>query len=85
VAFIQCVGSREPDHPYCSRLCCTHSVESAIKVKEGNPEAHVYILYRDIRTYGVREDLYRKARGWACSSCATIWTTAPGGGQAAIR
>jgi heterodisulfide reductase subunit A-like polyferredoxin len=62
VAFIQCVGSREPDHPYCSRLCCTHSVESAIKVKEDNPDTNVYILYRDIRTYGVREDLYRKAR-----------------------
>jgi heterodisulfide reductase subunit A-like polyferredoxin len=62
VAFIQCVGSREPERPYCSRLCCTHSVESAIKVKEKNPEAQVYILYRDIRTYGVREDLYKKAR-----------------------
>ncbi|MBU2518603.1 MAG: FAD-dependent oxidoreductase [Proteobacteria bacterium] len=62
VAFIQCVGSREPERPYCSRLCCTHSVESAIKVKEANPEANVYILYRDIRTYGVREDLYKKAR-----------------------
>ncbi len=62
VAFIQCVGSREPERPYCSRLCCTHSVESAIKVKEANPEADVYILYRDVRTYGVREDLYKKAR-----------------------
>jgi heterodisulfide reductase subunit A-like polyferredoxin len=62
VAFIQCVGSREPDRPYCSRLCCTHSVESAVKIKEKNPEAQVYILYRDIRTYGVREDLYKKAR-----------------------
>jgi heterodisulfide reductase subunit A-like polyferredoxin len=62
VAFIQCVGSREPTRPYCSRLCCTHSVESAIKIKESNPEAQVYILYRDVRTYGVREDLYKKAR-----------------------
>ena len=62
VGFIQCVGSREPERPYCSRLCCTHSVESAIKVKEANPEAQVYIIYRDIRTYGVREDLYKKAR-----------------------
>ncbi len=62
VAFIQCVGSREPRRPYCSRVCCTHSVESAIKIKEQNPEAQVFILYRDIRTYGVREDLYRKAR-----------------------
>ena len=62
VAFIQCVGSREPERPYCSRLCCTHSVESAVRVKEVNPQADVYILYRDIRTYGVREDLYKKAR-----------------------
>ncbi len=62
VAFIQCVGSREPERPYCSRLCCTHSVESALKIKEANPEAQVYILYRDIRTYGVREDLYKRAR-----------------------
>jgi heterodisulfide reductase subunit A2 len=62
VAFVQCVGSRQPDRPYCSRLCCTHSVESAIKIKEVNPETQVFILYRDIRTYGVREDLYKKAR-----------------------
>ncbi len=62
VAFIQCVGSREPQRPPFSRLCCTHSMESAIRIKEANPEAQVYVLYRDIRTYGVREDLYRKAR-----------------------
>lgn len=62
IAFIQCVGSREPDHPYCSRVCCTHSVKSAIKLKELNPDMNVYILYRDIRTYGQREALYKKAR-----------------------
>ena len=60
--FIQCVGSREPDRPYCSKICCTHSVESAIKIKEINPDAKVYILYRDIRTYGFREILYKEAR-----------------------
>ena len=60
--FIQCVGSREPDRPWCSKLCCTHSVESALKIKELNPEAKVYILYRDIRTYGFREKLYKEAR-----------------------
>jgi heterodisulfide reductase subunit A len=60
--FIQCVGSREPDRPYCSRVCCTHSVESAVRLKEINPEMNVYILYRDIRTFGERELLYRKAR-----------------------
>jgi heterodisulfide reductase subunit A len=61
-AFIQCVGSREPDRPYCSRVCCTHSVESALKLKELNPEMDVYILYRDLRTYGLRENLYKAAR-----------------------
>jgi len=60
--FIQCVGSREPARPYCSRVCCTHSMESALQLKELNPDIDVYILYRDIRTYGERETLYRKAR-----------------------
>jgi heterodisulfide reductase subunit A-like polyferredoxin len=62
VTFIQCVGSREPERPYCSKICCTHSVESAIKLKELNPEMDVYVLYRDIRTYGFREELYKEAR-----------------------
>jgi heterodisulfide reductase subunit A-like polyferredoxin len=60
--FIQCVGSREPERPYCSRVCCTHTIESALHLKELNPEMNVYVLYRDIRTYGERESLYRKAR-----------------------
>jgi len=60
--FIQCVGSREPERPYCSRLCCTHSVEAAIELKEMNPNLDVFILYRDLRTYGDRELLYKKAR-----------------------
>jgi heterodisulfide reductase subunit A-like polyferredoxin len=60
--FIQCVGSREPGRPYCSRVCCTHSVESALHLKELNPEMNVYVLFRDIRTYGEREYLYREAR-----------------------
>lgn len=60
--FIQCVGSREPERPYCSKVCCTHSMESALQLKEINPEMDIYILNRDIRTYGEREFLYRKAR-----------------------
>ena len=60
--FIQCVGSREPERPYCSKVCCTHSVKSALKFKEGNPDMDVYVLYRDIRTYGQREELYKEAR-----------------------
>ncbi|RJP77343.1 MAG: CoB--CoM heterodisulfide reductase iron-sulfur subunit A family protein [Desulfobacteraceae bacterium] len=62
VAFIQCVGSREPDHPYCSKICCTASIRSAIFLKEKKPSMRIFILYRDIRTYGLREALYLKAR-----------------------
>ncbi|MBN1104054.1 MAG: FAD-dependent oxidoreductase [Deltaproteobacteria bacterium] len=60
--FIQCVGSRIPERPYCSKICCTHSLESALALKAMNPDMSVFILYRDIRTYGFREDLYREAR-----------------------
>jgi len=61
-AFIQCVGSREPDRPYCSRVCCTHTVESALELKRRNPDMSVYVLYRDMRTYGEREELFTRAR-----------------------
>jgi heterodisulfide reductase subunit A len=60
--FIQCVGSRCPERPYCSKTCCTHSMESAIDLKKANPDMPVFIIYRDIRTYGEREDLYLEAR-----------------------
>ncbi|MBU0971113.1 MAG: FAD-dependent oxidoreductase [Proteobacteria bacterium] len=60
--FIQCVGSREPERPYCSRICCTHSIASALSLKEKNPDMNIYILYRDIRTYGEKEIMYQKAR-----------------------
>ncbi|SHG08839.1 4Fe-4S dicluster domain-containing protein, partial [Desulfacinum infernum DSM 9756] len=60
--FIQCVGSREPDRPYCSRVCCTHTIHSALEIKERNPDCDVYVLYRDIRSYGEREVLYKEAR-----------------------
>ncbi len=62
VVFIQCVGSREPDHPYCSRLCCAGALKNAIRMKERNPRARVFILYRDVRTYGFREEHYTRAR-----------------------
>jgi heterodisulfide reductase subunit A len=61
-AFIQCVGSREPERPYCSRICCAFSIQRAIDLKEAKPTMDVYVLYRDIRTYGRIEHLYRKAR-----------------------
>ena len=60
--FIQCVGSREPQRPYCSRLCCTHSVESAIELKRRQKDLDVFVLYRDLRTYGEKELLYKEAR-----------------------
>ena len=60
--FIQCVGSREPQRPYCSRVCCTHSVDNALELKQLNPDMDVFVLYRDLRTYGEREVLYKKAR-----------------------
>jgi len=60
--FIQCVGSRIPERPYCSKVCCTHSVRNALKLKELNPQMNVYVVYRDMRTYGLRESLFREAR-----------------------
>ena len=62
VVFIQCVGSRDDKRPYCSRVCCTTSVSQAIAIKEKQPDTDVFILYRDIRTFGEREVLYKKAR-----------------------
>ncbi|MFC2067452.1 FAD-dependent oxidoreductase [Chloroflexota bacterium] len=61
LVMIQCVGSRDSDRPYCSRICCTKAVKNALKLKEINPEMEIYILYRDMRTYGLREDYYREA------------------------
>ncbi len=60
--FLQCVGSRIPERPYCSRVCCTHSVVSALRLKEVKPDMDIFILYRDMRTYGLREEIYREAR-----------------------
>ncbi|MBM3332813.1 FAD-dependent oxidoreductase, partial [candidate division WOR-3 bacterium] len=62
VVMVQCVGSREKEHPWCSRICCTEAVKNALKLKQANHKANVYILYRDMRTYGFREKLYRDAR-----------------------
>ena len=62
VVMIQCVGSREPERPYCSRVCCSKAVASALKIKEQDPHANVFILYREMRTYGFREDYYRETR-----------------------
>jgi len=60
--FIQCVGSRNKERPYCSKVCCTHTVETALSLKERNPDNNIYVLYRDIRTFGFNENLYQQAR-----------------------
>ena len=59
--MIQCVGCRQEDRNYCARICCSHSVKNALKLKEINPAMDVYVLFRDMRTYGFREDYYREA------------------------
>jgi len=62
VVMIQCVGSREEGHMYCSRVCCNTAVKNALKIKELSPQTQVYVLYRDIRTYGTNERFFRQAR-----------------------
>jgi len=62
IVFIQCVGSRDDDRPYCSKICCTASSTRALEIKAKKPEANVFILHRDIRTYGERESIYQEAR-----------------------
>lgn len=62
VVMIQCVGSRDRERPYCSRVCCAQAVKNALKIKERSPEATVVVLYRDIRTYGYHETEYQRAR-----------------------
>ncbi len=62
IVFIQCVGSRDSKRPYCSKVCCTHTIKNALALKELNPEVNIFVLYRDIRTYGQREDIYLEAR-----------------------
>jgi heterodisulfide reductase subunit A-like polyferredoxin len=62
VVMVQCVGSREPERPYCSRVCCSQAVKNALKLKEMKPGLAVYVLYREVRTYGFRERYYQAAR-----------------------
>jgi len=62
IVMIQCVGSRDEERPYCSRVCCSEAIKNALKIKELSPETNIYILFRDVRTYGFRESYYTKAR-----------------------
>jgi heterodisulfide reductase subunit A len=61
LVMIQCVGCRNEERNYCSRICCGESVKNALKLKEINPKMDIYILFRDMRTYGFSEDYYREA------------------------
>lgn len=62
IVMIQCVGSRTEERPYCSRVCCSEAIKNGLKLKELNPSLNIYILYRDIRSYGLMEDYYTLAR-----------------------
>jgi len=61
LVMIQCVGCRQADRNYCSRICCGVSIKNALKLKEITPGMDIYILFRDMRTYGFKEDYYREA------------------------
>jgi heterodisulfide reductase subunit A len=61
LVMIQCIGCRNEDRNYCSRICCSESIKNALKLKEINPKMDIYILFRDVRTYGYSEDYYREA------------------------
>jgi heterodisulfide reductase subunit A len=61
LVMIQCVGCRQEDKNYCSRVCCGQAVKNALKLRELNPEMDIHILFRDMRSYGFKEDYYREA------------------------
>ncbi len=62
VVMIQCVGSRQENRPYCSRVCCTQAVKNSLLIKESRPDCNIFILYRDMRTFGLNESYYTEAR-----------------------
>ncbi|TAN75078.1 MAG: CoB--CoM heterodisulfide reductase iron-sulfur subunit A family protein [Magnetospirillum sp.] len=63
VAFVQCAGSRDPDHlPYCSSVCCATSLKQALELIEADPATNAYVVYEEMRTPGVMEELYRSAQ-----------------------
>jgi len=61
LVVIQCVGCRTAERNYCSRVCCSQAVKNALKLKQANPAIEIYIVFRDMRTYGFKEDYYREA------------------------
>jgi quinone-modifying oxidoreductase subunit QmoB len=63
IAFVQCAGSRDEEHlPYCSAVCCRVTLKQAIWLRELDPQAQAYVLYKDLRAPGQHEDFYRRAQ-----------------------
>jgi heterodisulfide reductase subunit A-like polyferredoxin len=62
LVMIQCVGSRNSERPYCSRVCCNQAIKNALRLKEIKPNMNIYVFYRDIRTYAFYEEYYQEAR-----------------------
>ena len=62
IVMIQCVGSRDEQRPYCSRMCCSQAMKNSLAIKKINPSSNIFVIYRDIRTYGFKEKYYLKAR-----------------------
>lgn len=89
--MIQCVGCRQEDRNYCSRVCCSQAVKNALRLKDLNPEMEIYILFRDMRTYGLKEDFYREAAERDVKFIRYVPEDKPvvepvdGGGQSALR
>jgi heterodisulfide reductase subunit A len=61
VVMVQCIGARTKERPNCSRICCGQAIKNSLKIKEVSPETEVYVLFKDIRSYGFKEDYYREA------------------------
>jgi heterodisulfide reductase subunit A len=61
VVMVQCVGARDEKRPNCARICCGTAIKNALKIKETSPKTEVYVLYKDVRSYGFKEDYYRDA------------------------
>jgi heterodisulfide reductase subunit A2 len=70
--MIQCVGSREPDNPNCSRICCQTAIKNALRLKALNADTQIYMLYRDMRTYGFSGGLLPPKPGRRALSSSAI-------------
>jgi len=71
VGFILCAGSLDENKPYCSRTCCAQSIKNAIRLKEQRPDRPVHVWFKEVRTFGLLEEYYTRARELGSSSRAT--------------